>query len=149
MTNISEARALDRAEPVYLLEVALLNSGPTLRLSDRNVTVGGQSYEDCMEDLSGPGEEGRRQDSTGLNSELSFRFSNAPMGAYQHLIEIDAEHPFTGAGVVIKETYLDGTGQPSDTGVLFKGVLDEPREIDLMGFTCRATSMEFAADNNT
>jgi hypothetical protein len=148
MATLEEARALDKAEPIYLLEVALLNSGPTLRLSDRNVTSGGQSYEDYMEDLSGLGEELRRPDSTGLNSEIELRFTNEPMGAYSHLIDMDAEHPFTGAGVVIKETYLDDTGQPSESGVLFKGALDEPRDIDLMGFTCRASSMEFAADNN-
>ncbi len=147
MTSIDEARAMDRAEPVYLIEVELLNSGPVLYLSDRQVTVAGQLYEDYLHGLSGLGAELRRTHAQGLNTSLELSFRNDPWRAYSYLVNALDDYPIDGAEVTVSEVLLDTDGLPSGTAVLFKGVLEEPREIDLMGFQCRAMSMEFAADN--
>ncbi|MEJ2183373.1 MAG: phage tail protein [Nitrospirota bacterium] len=141
MTTISEARDRDRASPVLLVEVALLGAGPTLRFSDRNVTVEGLLYEDYLEDLSGLGEELRRADSQGLNAFVTLRFRNEPCQGHAHLVEVGEAHPFEGAPVIIKEAYLDEDGEATGAEALFSGVLEEPREIDLMGFTCRVSSL--------
>ena len=147
MTLVAQARDRDRLHPVYLVEIVLLNSGPTLYLSDRNITVGGQDYEDYMDGLSGLGSELERLDSSGLNSALTLGFKNDKYQAYNYLIEIGGAYPIELATVTLKECYLDAAGTPSDTEVVFKGVLDEPRKIDLMRFTCMVTSMEFKADH--
>ncbi len=147
MTLVAQARDRDRLHPVYLVEIVLLNSGPTLYLSDRNITVGGQDYEDYMDGLSGLGSELERLDSSGLNSALKLTFKNDAYKSYDHLVEIGGAYPFERAEVTIKECYLDSTAVPSDTDTVFKGVLDEPRKIDLMRFTCMVTSMEFKADH--
>jgi hypothetical protein len=146
VTTFAEARNRARTEPVILVEIELLNSGPTLYLSDRNVTVGGRHYQDYLESLGSLGEELRRQDSSSLNTDASLRFRNDPYGGYAHLVEMEAAHPFTGAAVTVRECYLDEDGTPSDTETIFRGVLDEPREIDLLGFTCRISTMEHKAD---
>ncbi len=147
MAGIDEARAMCWAEPVYLVEVGLLASGPTLYLSDRQVTVEGQLYEDYLHELSGLGAELRRRDAHGLNTALELSFKNDPWGAYAFLVEAFEDYPMDGAEVMVSEVLLDTDGLPSGTAVLFRGVLEEPREIDLMGFRCRACGMEFAADN--
>ena len=147
MTGIDEARTMDRAEPVYLVEVSLLNSGPTLYLSDRQVQVEGQLYEDYLHDLSGLGAQLRRRDAHGLNTSLDLRFKNDPWSAYAFLVEAFEDYPVDGAEVVVSEVLMDPAGLPSGAAVLFRGVLEEPREIDLMGFRCRASGMEFTADN--
>ncbi len=147
MADIDEARAFDRAEPVCLVEVGLLNSGPTLYFSDRQVTVEGQLYEGYLHDLSGLGSELRRRDAYGLNTALELGFSNDPWGAYAFLVEAFEDYPVDGAAVVVSEVLMDSAGTPSTAATLFKGVLEEPREIDLRGFRCRACGVEFAADN--
>ncbi len=146
MTTIAQARDKDRARPVYLMEITLLNSGPTLYFSDGNITVGGQRYEDYLGDLSGLGEDIRRSDSEGLNANINLGFKNDRYKAYTYLVELGETYPFEGAEVTIKETYLDAAGVPSDAETVFKGALDEPRDIDLMGFACRVSSVEFRAD---
>lgn len=147
MAGIDEARVLDRAEPIYLVEVVLLNSGPTLYLSDRQVTVAGQLYEDYINSISGLGAELRRAQALCLNAALELCFRNDPWRTYGHLIDACGDYPFGGSTVTVKEVMLDAEGVPSDAEMLFKGVLEEPRGIDLMGFYSRASSMEFAADN--
>ncbi len=147
MTSMDEARAMDRAEPVYLVEVGLLNSGPVLYLSDRQITVAGQLYEDYLHGLSGLGAELRRADAQGLNTSLELSFRTDPWRAYARLVNVLDDYPMDGAEVTVSEVFLDTDGLPSGAGVLFKGVIEEPKEIDLKGFRCRAMSMEFAADN--
>ncbi|GAB4389055.1 MAG: hypothetical protein Kow0025_12080 [Thermodesulfovibrionales bacterium] len=134
------------ARPVCLVEITLGNSGPVLYFSDRGVSVGGRAYEDYLEDLSGVGDELRRADSGGLNPAVTLRFRNDRYGPYGYLIEVGEEHPFEGAECVIKEAYLDDAGAPSEAETVFKGVLDEPRDIDLAGFTCSVSSMLMRAD---
>ncbi len=147
-----EARGRTRLEPVRLVEVELKNSGPTLYFSDRNIEVGGQRYENYIEDLSGLGEGLRRAESPGPDSLLTLRFKNDAFESHDYLVEVGDTYPFEGAVVTVKEVYLDpptGSGQAarqSETVELFKGILDEPRDIDLLGFTCGATSMEYAKD---
>jgi hypothetical protein len=136
----------NRAKSVCLVEIALLNSGPTLYLSDRNVTVRGQRYEDYLSDLTGPGEELSRRDSEGLNSEIDLEFDNSRYRGYGCLIEAGEAYPFEGAECVIKTAWLDDDGELLELETVFKGSLDEPCEITLSGFACRVSSMEFSAD---
>jgi hypothetical protein len=164
-TTVEEARARPRLEPVYLVGIELKGSGevfrnyafettafqagpvpPKLNFSDRNIKVGSYFYECYLEDLSGLGEELRRTTSGALNADITLRFRNDPYSTYDHLIEIGDTYPFEGALCVIREVYLDDDGTPSNAVTVFQGVLDEPRDVDLMGFTCKVSSMEFAAD---
>jgi hypothetical protein len=137
---VEKLRGRTRLEPVWLVEVELLNSGPTLYFSDRNVTVGGRRYENYLEGLSGSEER------------FDLRFRNDPFMSYGRLVEIGDEHPFEGAAVTVKEVYLDpstGSGQAggqSEPVELFRGVLEEPRRIDLMGFACGVTPVDRAMD---
>lgn len=147
MTTVAESRDRPRANPVCLIEIALKNSGPTLYLSDRNLTVGAQRYEDYLRDLSGIGGEIKRATSGGLNADITLSFKNDRYQGYDYLIEIGDVYPFEGAVCVIKEVYLDDAGNASDAETVFKGVLDEPGDIDLSGFQCSVSSMELAADN--
>jgi hypothetical protein len=148
-TTIAQARARAKTEPIYLVEIALLNSGPTLYLSDRTVKVGSQTYQHYLNDLSGLSDELGRYDSAGLNSDITLRFDNAAFTsggtAYDYLIEIGDTYPFEGAAVTIQEVYLDPDGTPSAAGTLFVGVLDEPADIDIAGFTCKASGKPQAA----
>ena len=148
MTAISEARSHDRAKPVYLVEIILSGpTPPTLYLSDRNITVASQLYEDYLDSLSGLGAELKRVDSSGLNVNAKLDFKNDRYMAHAHLIGIGEANPFDGATCLIKEVYLGNDGTPSASEILFKGKLDEPRNIDVMKFTCAVSTMEHAADN--
>lgn len=149
MTTVSESRGRPYAKPVYLVEVALRNSGPTLYLSDRNITVGAQRYEDYLRDLSGIAEGLERAASGGLNADITLSFKNDRYLSYEHLIEMGETYPFEGAECVIKEVYLDdpsaGLGH-SGPVELFRGVLDEPELIDLLSFRCALSGMDRKAD---
>ena len=149
MTTVARSRGYDRAEPVYFVEIALLNSGPVLYLSDRNVTVSGQAYEDYLSDLSGLGDSLERATSGGLNADITLGFRNERFRSYSYLIEIGETYPLIGAACTIRECYLDASGAPSDTETAFKGVLDEPCDITLFGFSCGVSSAEFRADLTT
>ncbi|MDA8087428.1 MAG: hypothetical protein M0Z75_12075, partial [Nitrospiraceae bacterium] len=46
--ELSVVRDSSRLEPVYLVQITLRNGGPTLYLSDRNITVGNQRYESYL-----------------------------------------------------------------------------------------------------
>jgi len=147
MTTQAEARGRDRAEPVYFAEITLSGSTPpTLYFSDRNIIISGQRYEDYLEGLSALGDEIKRVDSSGLNSHLTIRFRNEAYQSYGKLIDIGTEYPFDGASCRIGEAYLNEEGVPSDSAILFKGVLDQPFDIDLMGFQCPVSNMAYAAD---
>jgi len=149
MTTISQMRDRPRAKPVYLVEIALKNSGPVLYFSDRNIVVGGQNYEAYLNDLSGIEDEVRRLSTEGLNANIDLAFRNDKYKTYNYLIEIGDTYPFEGAECVIKETYLGDDDLPAQsTATLFKGVLDEPGDIDLMGFKCRVSSSIYAKDRN-
>jgi hypothetical protein len=147
MAGIDEARQLQRAETVYLVEIALLGSGPTLYFSDRVITVGGILYEDYVHELNGVGTELKRLDSGGLNASLLIKFRNDPWRAYTYLSETLAAYPIVGAAVIVSEVMMESDGTPSDASVVFKGLMEEPHDIDLTDFSCRAMSMEFASDN--
>lgn len=145
--SIAEARGRTRLAPICLVEIILQGSGaPTLYLSDRNITVAGQIYEYYITGVDGLAEEIKRATSEGLNPRIDLTFWNARYAAYNYLIEIGDTYPFEGAILTVKECYLNDDGVPSVVETLFKGALDEPRDIDLMKFTCSASSMLFAKD---
>lgn len=148
MPTLLQLKDRSRYKPAYLLELTLKNSGPTLYLSDRNISIEGQIYEDYLDDLTGIGDELRRADSEGLNTDITLTFKNDKYKGYNYLIEIGDTYPFEGAVCVIKETALDDSGTPSVPETVFKGVLDEPEDIDLMGFKCKVSSMVFHADRS-
>jgi len=143
---IGRLRDRSRYKPAYLVEITLKNGGPTLYFSDRNINADGTLYEDYLDDLSGLGDELRRLDSSALNADITLRFKNDKYKGYNYLIEIGDTYPFEGAVCVIKETALDDSGTPSIPETVFKGALDEPSAIDLMGFTCRVSSMPYVKD---
>lgn len=142
MTTITEARGHDRAQPVWLAEITLLNGGPTLYFSDRIVTLDGKTYEDYLSGLSGPGEEIRRADSRGIEAETTILFKNERFGSYEHLIEVGDTYPFEGAECVIKEAYLGASGEPSGAEVVFRGFLGPPEGIDAGGFACKVLTAD-------
>jgi len=146
--SLIELRDRPRLKPVYLAEITLKNSGPTLYLSDRNITVSGQLYEAYLKDLSGVGDELKRLSSDTLNSGIQLVFRNDKYKGYNYLVEIGDAYPFEGAECVIKETCLADNEVPADPGTLFKGVLDEPQEIDLLAFKCKLSSMIYQKDRS-
>ncbi|MBI5057009.1 MAG: hypothetical protein HZB61_10385 [Nitrospirae bacterium] len=136
----------NRLNHIYLIEITLKNSGPTLYFSDRNITVGGQIYENYLSSLDGLGDEIRRATSESLNTNIKLNFKNDRYKGYQFLILIDDTYPFTGAEMVAKEVYLDDNNNPSEAFLIFKGTLDEPRDIDEQKFICAISSMEYRKD---
>ncbi len=150
MTTVSQARDSSRIKPVYLVQLTLKNSGPTLYFSDRNITVAGQLYESYLHDLSGVAQELKRADSTALNvnTQLSFRNDKISYNGtdYANLITLGQTYPFETSTCQIFETYLDDNQNPSDTVLIFKGVLDCPANIDLMGFKCKVSTMPMYMD---
>lgn len=142
---MSEARVSVR--PVYLVEIALQASGPVLYFSDRNVTVGGQVYEDYIASVTTPAEEALRPTSESLNAPLSIEFRNEPWRGFARLIEAGAEHPFEGGRCTLSEAYIDDAGVCGTPVTLFIGTLDAPAEIDLQGFTCAVSALDYGADN--
>jgi len=144
----SQKQALDkrRLKPVYLIEITLQNSGPVLYFSDRNITVGSQIYENYLESLSGLGRQLRRRNSETLNLDIDFTFKNQRYKNYSFLIEIGDTYPFEGAETTIKKVYLDDDNTPSDVEIIEKVVLDEPSDIDLMSFNCKASAVPYAKD---
>ena len=139
-------RNYPRIEPIYIVEIALKNSGPTLYLSDRNITFGGQAYENYIKDISGIEGEISRVDSAALNTDITITFKNDPYASYDYLVEIGDTYPFEGAECLIREVYLDDDDNPSDIVTIFKGVIDEPQDIDLLSFQCKVSSMMFQKD---
>jgi hypothetical protein len=131
--SATQLRDRPRAEPVYLVEIELKNGGPTLYISDRNIVMTTQRYENYLDDLSD------------LNSFSVLKFRNDRYKTYDYLIEIGDTYPFEGATVTVKECYLDGNDSSSAV-VIFKGALEEPRDIDRMGFTCKVSPMEYVKD---
>jgi hypothetical protein len=146
--TVSQQKALDRKRlaPIWLVEISLQNSGPTLYFSDRNILVGSTLYEDYLEDLNGLGAQLNRKNSEFLNLDVTFRFKNRRFKTYNHLIEIGDAYPFEGAAATIKKVYLDDNDNPSDAEIIEKVILDEPGDIDQVNFMCRASSMPFAMD---
>lgn len=105
MSQILESR---RISIIYLVEIGLLNGGPTLYFSDRNVVAGGINYENYVEAVDGITEEVKRSDSTFLNPSISIKFRNKRFLTHDYLIEIGDSYPFDGADCTIKELrYID------------------------------------------
>jgi hypothetical protein len=146
MSTILQARDGSRIKPVYLLVIVLENSGDTLYLSDREITVGGNRYQSYLLNMTEIGEQLQRANSEGLNSNLTLNFKNDAYGAHPYLIQKGTLTPFEGATCTISEVYLDDIGTASDAEVLYVGVLDNPKSIDLMRFSCMVSSAEFQAD---
>src|SRR3990172_13054957 len=148
ISNKDQLRERRRLNPRYLLDITLGNSGPTLHFSTRDIMVEGVQYERYIHSLSGIEEEINRSDSTFRNTDLTIFFLNRPYMAYTFLSEVEATYPFSGAVIVISETYLDDNGIPCAPDVIFKGVMDTPYDIDLMRFSVKVSSMLTKLTNN-
>ncbi len=146
MTTISQARGRSWIKPVYLVEIVLKNSGPTLYLSDRIITVGSQTYDDYITEITGLEAELRRADSGGLNAGISLELKNEKYKTYDHLSQIGDTYPWVGAGVTIKELYLEPPVLPgasegqSDVTTVFVGNVDEPRDTNRLTFSLSVSS---------
>lgn len=144
-TPLSQVRDASRLKPVYLVQISLKNSGPTLYFSDRNITVSGQLYEDYLHDLSGVAQELKRADSTAMNVNLELGFHNDKISYggtdYDHLIELCQAYPLETSICEIYETAYDWQGNPATPLLVFKGVMDCPENIDLMDFKCKVSTM--------
>lgn len=139
-------RDRSRAEPVYLVEIMLKNSGPTLYLSDRNILVSSRQYENYIQDITGISGDVNRADSTISNADITIVLKNDKYTSYDYLVEIGDVYPFEGATCLIKEVYLGDDSTPSEVVTIFKGVIDEPQEIDLLSFQCSVSSTMFQKD---
>jgi hypothetical protein len=142
---LQRLRALPRYEPLYLVKISLSGGAHVLYLSDRNIRVGDELYEDYLDDLEGVAEELRRAALESRNAEVTLRFRNDRYRGHQHLVELSEQYPFEGAQVEIYETALDARGRPAPPELLFRGTLEEPTGIDRLRFSCRVSSAEFAA----
>ena len=142
----AELRDRQKLKPALLAEITLLNSGPTLYLADRTLpaAISGQLYEHYIKEINGLSEEVKRNDSTFLNSPISITFLNDKWAGYNYLIEAGSTYPFEGATVTIKEVLIDDDGTMATPVTVFKGALDEPRDIDLMQFTCKVSTTLYA-----
>lgn len=143
--SIAQARDNNRAEPVYLIEIQLKNSGPMLYFATRNIIVAGQIYEDFIESISGLGSEVKRVDSSFMNSQTTITFNNDRFRAYTRLIEIAEVYPITTADCTIKELYLDAQGNQSAVETVDSGKLDSPKNIDKLKFSCQMSNRLFVA----
>jgi len=143
---LEKARAFTRLKPLWLVDIQLQNNGPTLRFSDRNIIIDTVVYENYLDDLNNLEEEIERSSSEGLNPRIRLKFKNSKFRGYNHLIEIGDIYPFEGAEITVKKVYLDENNIPSIEETCFKGVLDEPENIDLIHFECSVSSMPFAKD---
>ena len=141
-----QARDASRITPAYLVQITLNGGGPTLYFSDRNINVAGQIYEDYLKDLSGIGNEVLRATSAGRNTDITLTFKNDKFQGYDYLIQVGDSYPFEAAVCRIYEIYLDDSGLASQQALLFKGVLDQPQDIDLFIFKCKVSMMPFLMD---
>jgi len=133
--SASRLRDMPRLRHLYLVEIGLRNNAPMLYLSTENILVGSEIYEDYISEVSGIGGE-----------EITLRFKNEPWRSYNYLIEAGVDYPFIGADCTIKEVYIDDDGNLSTPLILFKGVLDEPYDIDMVSFKCKVLSPIYYKD---
>jgi hypothetical protein len=140
---------LDRARPVWLVDIAPLGGGPVLHAADVNITVQGVRYEDYLDRLSGLGSELSRVDSSGLAGDVAIELDNARFRGYPYLAEAGEDYPFEGAACAVRCAWLDVS---SDGGALlavddvFTGTVEGAQGITLMGLTLTAKSNEFKGD---
>lgn len=147
MTENNVARHRVSVTPTYLIEITLLGtSPPTLYFSDKNITIDSQIYLDFIDSLDGIGGELKLLTSDNLNSDISISFKNDPFQTYGYLSQIGDVYPFDGASCTIKECYKLIDGSYTDPETLFVGVLDEPRDITLVGFSCNVSDKIIALD---
>jgi hypothetical protein len=146
MTTVAEARNRINVSPIYLIEITLLNSGPTLYFSDRPVTISSQEYEDYIDSIDGIAEDISFLTSESLNSDITINFKNEPYLTHSYLIQIGDTYPFDGATCTIKEVYKLHDGTYSDVETIFVGILDEPENINLVGFSCNVSDKVISAD---
>jgi hypothetical protein len=152
MPTIEQARDNSRIKPVYLVEIDLLNSGPTLYFSDRIISVGGQAYEPFIDMITGLSQALERSSAQFTNSAISIKFKNDPYinsgTPFAFLSLLGDTYPFQGASLTLKRTYLDDDNSPSDVETVFVGVLDPPMDINLVEFVCSVSSAELEADKS-
>ncbi len=142
MTTDAQLLDRDRLQPAFLAEITLLNSGPTLYLSDRELPgpISGQFYEHYIDRIEGLGEEIRRNDSTFNNLDITIHFLNEAWKTYPRIVEVSETYPIEGAAIVLKRTLIDDAGTMTTPVIMAKGALEEPGPIDLMEFSCKVSS---------
>jgi hypothetical protein len=145
----SETRDRPRLHPAYLVEIKLKGGGPTLYLSDRNISTTARMYQDYIGDISGLTDMMSRSSSEVSNFEVVLSFKNDRYGDHEFLVELGDTYPFEGAECIIRDAHLGDDFTLSSVGeVIFRGVLEGPHDVDLMDFKCRALGMEHRADSS-
>lgn len=147
-TPTTTARDKSSIEPIYLAEITLKGPiPPTLFFSTRQATVDNQLYENYLDVVTGIDESVKRNTSVFGNSNINIKFKNDPFRGNDFLILIGDTNPFEGATCVIKEVYLDNDGVTASSPVtVYQGVLEAPRNTDLLNFDCRMSSKAFHQD---
>lgn len=136
-----------RLTPVILVDIALQNSGPTLYLSDRQITVSGVVYEKYIKNVKSIDEDLSRITSESMNSDVTILFDNQQFRSFSHLAAIGSTYPFEGSITTIKELYLDDDNSQSEVLTIFKGALDEPKNVNLIDFQCSVSSLPYYNDS--
>lgn len=141
MITNAEARAHDRVEPVYLVEIELVGAGaPMLCLAERDIEVDGIRYEGYLLEV-GNLEWGIRRIALGDSARaLRLRIQNEPWRGYSRLVEVGEDFPFEGAKVYLKEAYIDSEGTTTGSELLFRGVIVGASAVDLMELFVEAKS---------
>ena len=135
MTTVAELRDRTRANQIYLVEIALRGVGaPTLYLAMLEITVGAQDYQRYIDSITGLDDSYGVLTGSQVNVSINIVFLNDEYGGNDFLIEIGDTYPFEGADCTIKEVYLDDDGVPSTAKTVYKGVLDEPANINKLTF---------------
>jgi hypothetical protein len=146
MNTLVEARALDRAEPLYLVEIALSGAGPLeLYLAERDLEAGGVLYEGYLWGVEGPEWKLVRAGLSAPICSLGIRIQNEPWRGYSRLLDVGADFPFEGAQITLKEAYMGPDDIPCPPVALFKGLIDKVSSIDLMEFHICARSQRGSA----
>jgi hypothetical protein len=128
--DANQLQKIDRPfiKPIYLVHLSL--SGLTLYFSDQNYRYNGHDYEAYLFDLSSIGNEIRNLGGAD-NSQVTLRFKNEKILAYNTLIELFDAYPPEKKYVEIYKLLIDpGETFASDVSTkIFKGEMGQPYDI--------------------
>jgi len=141
--SVADARALDRAAPIPLVTLTLMDA-TVLRISDRVITVGGNTYDALLMGEGSIEQDVSRLDSGALNADysLTLRNTDAEVGttSYNNLVELHDAHPLNGALVEVHYVFQDN-GETTPAEHLFTGIAEEPSNITRKTITLRVGSL--------
>jgi len=123
-----QRKALDAKSvgKIYLAEMTLANSGPTLFHATETVKIGSQDYESC---LAGPPTGLAERLGQGSNPEVVIPFLNGRWSTYNFLSDAAADYPFVSAAITAKEVWKLNDGTLSDAYTAFVGRVDKRRNV--------------------